>query len=121
MTATSTPTPTATATPKPHKHGKLGVAQSSVTLNAKVNGHASANIKIANQGTGMLNGSVNGPAGAPFSAFGTGPFSFSPGKSKRVKVTFSPTIKGTFFAQLTITSDDPLHPSTSVPITGTAK
>jgi hypothetical protein len=97
------------------------VRQKSVTLTANVNAQASANVKITNHGKGMLSGSVSGPAGSPFSAIGTGPFAFSPGNSRRVKVTFSPTSKGTFPAELTITSDDPDHPSINVPITGTAK
>ena len=95
--------------------------QKSVTLIANVNDQVSANVKITNHGKGMLDGSVSGPAGVPFSAIGTGPFAFSPGNSRRVKVTFSPTSKGTFSAELTITSDDPDHPSINVPITGTAK
>src|SRR5260370_29672288 len=111
----------ATATLNPLMNSKLGVVQKTIKLKASVNGQPSSNVTIANHGSGMLNGSVNGPAGAPFSALGTGPFSFSPGGSKRLKVTFSPTSKGTFSAQLTITSDDPVHLSTSVPIVGTAK
>ena len=120
-TATRTSTPTATPTPKPHRHGKLVVPQKSVTLNARVNGHASANVKVVNHGKGMLDGSISGPAGTPFSANGTGPFSFSPGNSRHVKVTFSPVTAGSFTAQLTITSNDPKHPSIDVPITGIAK
>jgi len=96
------------------------VAQESVKLTSSVDGQVSATVKIKNHGNGMLNGSVSGPAGAPFSATGTGPFAFSPGNSKRVKVTFSPTNAGTFGATLTITSDDPNRPSMNVPITGTA-
>jgi hypothetical protein len=38
-----------------------------------------------------------------------------------VKVTFSPVTAGSFTAQLTITSNDPNHPSIDVPITGIAK
>jgi hypothetical protein len=68
----------------------------------------------------MLQVSISGPAGSPFSAVGTGPFTFSPGGAKKIKVTFSPTVKGKFKAVLTITSNDPRHPSVSVPITGTA-
>jgi hypothetical protein len=97
------------------------VRQKSVKLITNVNDQVSANVKITNHGKGMLDGSVGGPAGVPFSAIGTGPFAFSPGNSRRVKVTFSPTSKGTFSAELTITSDDPDHPSINVPITGTAK
>ena len=97
------------------------VPQKSVTLNAPVNGHASANVKVVNHGKGMLDGSISGPAGTPFSADGTGPFSFSPGNSRHVKVTFSPVTAGSFTAQLTITSNDPNHPSINVPITGIAK
>jgi HYDIN/CFA65/VesB family protein len=78
-------------------------------------------VKIKNHGKGMLNGTVSGPAGAPFSATGTGPFALAPGNSRQVKVTFSPTSMGTFSAQLTITSDDPNRPSINVPITGIAK
>jgi hypothetical protein len=81
----------------------------------------SATVKIKNLGKGMLNGSVSGPAGAPFSATGTGPFAFAPGNSGQVMVTFSPISIGTFSAELHITSDDPTRPSTNVPITGTAK
>src|SRR6202030_4371020 len=92
----------------------------SVSLSATVNHHASATVKVINHGTGTLAGSVSGPAGSPFSALGTGPFTFSPGGARRIKVTFSPTVKGKFKAVLTITSNDPKHPSVSVPITGTA-
>jgi hypothetical protein len=97
------------------------VAQKSVKLNAPVNGQASANVKVVNHGKGMLDGSISGPAGTPFSANGTGPFSFSPGNSRHVKVMFSPITAGSFSAQLTIISNDPDHPSINVPITGTAK
>lgn len=93
----------------------------SVQLIAKVNGQASAHVKITNHGNGMLAGTVSGLAGAPFSAIGTGPFAFSSGNSERVTITFTPTIKGKFSAHLTITSDDPDHPSINVRITGTAK
>ena len=93
---------------------------SSVRLTSNVNGQVSATVKIKNHGKGMLDGSVSGPAGAPFSATGTGPFAFAPGNSRRVKVTFSPTSTGTFSADLHITSDDPTRPSIDVPITGTA-
>jgi hypothetical protein len=92
-----------------------------VHLTSVVNGQASANVKIRNHGKGMLDGSVSGLAVAPFSATGTGPFVFAPGNSRRVRVTFAPTSKGTFSAQLIITSDDPDRPSINVPITGTAK
>jgi len=117
-TPTATPTPTPTASPTPA--GRLRVKQKSVRLFAKVNHHASANVKVSNHGKGMLEGSVNGPVGSPFSSIGTGPFTFSPGGAKSIKVTFSPIIKGKFKAVLTITSDDPSHPSVQVPITGTA-
>jgi len=101
--------------------GKIGVKHTSLRLTSTVNGQTSASVKIKNLGKGMLDGSVSGPAGAPFSATGTGPFVFAPGNSKRVKVIFAPTITGTFFAVLHITSDDPNRPSIDVPITGTAK
>ena len=120
-TATATSTRTPTATPTPKGKGKIGVKHASVRLTSNVNGQVSATVKIKNHGKGMLNGSVSGPAGAPFSATGTGPFAFAPGSSKRVKVTFSPTSVGAFSAQLTITSDDPDRPSINVPITGTAR
>jgi hypothetical protein len=97
------------------------VAQKLVTLNARVNGQASSKVKVVNHGKGMLDGSISGPAGTPFSANGTGPFSFSPGNSKHVKITFAPVTAGSFSAQLTITSNDPNHPSIDVPIIGIAK
>ncbi len=95
--------------------------QPSLNLFAKVGDHESANVKITNHGHGLLEGSVSGPAGSPFSSSGMGPFVFSPGNSKYVRVTFAPTIQGKFSAELTITSDDPARPSVNVPITGTAK
>ncbi len=95
--------------------------QHSVNLTAKVDAQASANVKIANDGKGVLEGSVNGPADSPFSSTGTGPFTLSPGNSKRVKVTFAPTRKGKLSSDLTVTSDDPEHPSVNLPITGTAR
>jgi cell division septation protein DedD len=123
-TATPTPTPTgtttATPTATPTPGGKLRVMEKSVSLFATVKHHASATVKVMNHGTGLLAGSVSGPAGSPFSSTGTGPFTFSPGGARRIKVTFSPTVKGKFKAVLTVTSDDPKHPSVSVPITGTA-
>jgi hypothetical protein len=127
-TATATPTPgptptstgSATPTPTATPEGRIRVNKNSVTLTARVNHQASTNVKIINRGVGMLQGSVSGPAGSPFSSAGTGPFTFSPGGDRKIKVTFSPTVKGTFKAVLTITSDDPLRPSINVPITGIA-
>ena len=119
-TPTATPTSTQTPTATPTPGGRIRVKQKSVTLFAKVDHHASANVKVINHGTGMLVGSISGPAGSPFSSTGTGPFAFSPGGAESIKITFSPTIKGKFKAVLTITSDDPRHPSVSVPITGKA-
>jgi hypothetical protein len=125
-TATASPTasvtPTSIPTPSTRKRrGRLRVMQQSVNLVTRVNDQASANVKISNRGNGMLAGSVNGPTVAPFSALGTGPFAFSPGTAEHVRVTFSPTSAGTFFAQLTISSNDVEHPSITLPITGTAK
>jgi hypothetical protein len=97
------------------------VKHTSVRLTTNVNGQVSAIVKIKNHGKGILNGSISGPVGAPFSATGTGPFVFAPGNSKRVKVIFAPTSTGTFTAVLHISSDDPNRPSIDVPITGTAK
>lgn len=117
----ATPTPTATPTATPTPEGKIRVNKSSVSLITHVNHHASTNVKIINRGVGMLEGTVNGPAGSPFSTVGAGPFAFSQGSSRSVKITFSPTSKGTFKGVLTITSDDPRRPSIDVPITGKAK
>jgi hypothetical protein len=97
------------------------VSQPSVNLTAKVGAQASAEVKIANHGNGILEGSVSGPSGSPFSSTGTGPFTFSRGNSKRVKVTFAPTMVGKFSSELIITSDDREHPSVNLPVTGTSK
>jgi hypothetical protein len=120
-TATATSTPTPTATPTPKAKGKIGVKHTSLRLTSAVNNQVSATVKIKNHGKGMLEGSISGPASAPFTATGTGPFAFAPGTSRSVKVTFSPTSTGTFTAVLHITSNDPNRPSIDVPITGTAK
>jgi hypothetical protein len=96
------------------------VSQPSINLTAKVGSQASAAVRIANHGKGVLEGSISGPVGSPFSSTGTGPFTFSHDGSRRVKITFKPTAAGKFSSELTITSDDPEHPSVNVPITGTA-
>ncbi|MBM7113483.1 choice-of-anchor D domain-containing protein [Archangium primigenium] len=47
------------------------------------------------------------------------PFFLAPGSSVQFQVTFNPVGTGAFASALTLTTSDPLSPSTSVPLTGT--
>jgi len=73
---------------------------------------------VKNIGIGMLTGSVGG-LGEPLSvSAGTGAFNLAPGHKQFVTVQFAPTVAGHVGTTLLITSDDPAHPSVSLPISG---
>jgi len=83
-----------------------------VQLDAKPNAMATRTISVRNKGKGPLHGNVEAPAiGAPFSENGGGPFTLAPKTSEPVTIIFSPTAAGTFNDTVTVTSDDPKHPS----------
>ncbi len=76
---------------------------------------------ISNSGRGVLHGSV-GPAAAPFFVNGGGAFSVGYRESLYLSVTFaSPRKKSNFRDSLTITTDDPSHPRSTVVLTGSTE
>ena len=77
-------------------------------------------ITIRNDGGLTLTGSV-GSLSAPFSVSPSGSFSLEKKKSLRLVITFSPASTTPATGQLTITSNDPTHPSVTVNLTGTGK
>ncbi len=79
-------------------------------------------LKIQNTGLGKLDGTV-GPLAAPFAVTtGQGAFGpIAPGGVVIVKVQFTPTAAGPAPTTLVINTDNPGHPTISVPISGTGK
>jgi hypothetical protein len=49
------------------------------------------------------------------------PISLEPGRETHVNVTYTPTMRSTDTATITILSNDPVHPTVTVPVTGSAK
>ena len=134
-TATSSPTPTATptatatatqtATPTPTPTPPFGTLSASGNLSfgaVKVNSTKTKKLKIKNKGKGGLQVTI-GTLDPPFAvASGSGTFNLPKGKTKNVTVKFNPTAKGATAPQtLTITSDDPKHPSHNVTASGSGK
>ena len=79
-------------------------------------------LKIHNTGLGKLDGTV-GPLAAPFAVTtGLGAFGpIPPGGVLTVKAQFTPTAAGPASTTLMINTDNPGHPTISVPISGTGK
>jgi hypothetical protein len=116
-TATQTATPTATATPP---FGTLGVSGDLSFGSVKVNATKSKKLKIKNTGKGSLQVSI-GTLASPFTFNGSA-FNLAKDKTKTVSVKFKPTAKGPATPQtLSITSDDPNHPSHNVTASGSGK
>ncbi len=88
----------------------------------KVGSHKSRKLKVRNKGKFPLQVTV-GTLASPFTVTsGSGTFTLSKGKSKNVKVEFAPTVTGPALLQiLSITSDDPNHPSANITATGSGK
>jgi hypothetical protein len=79
---------------------------------------ASTSFVVRNAGIEMLAGSV-GALSAPFSVtVGGGAFNLAPGQKRFVTVQFKPTASGHTGVALTITSNDPAHPSVNLAIGG---
>jgi hypothetical protein len=87
----------------------------------KVNSTKSKKLKIKNKGKAPLQVIV-GTLNPPFTVSGNGTFTLSKGKTRNVSVHFMPTTKGSTPSQtLSITSDDPKHPSHNLTASGSGK
>ena len=116
-TQTMTPTATATATPV----GTLSVSGSLSFGKVKVNATKKKNLKIKNKGKFPLQ-VIIGNLAPPFSVPGSGTFTLAKKKTHTVTVMFKPTAAGATTPQiLSITSNDPNHPSHPVTATGSGK
>jgi hypothetical protein len=116
-TATQTATPTATPTPP---FGTLSVSGNLSFGAVKVNSTKTKKLKIKNKGKGGLQ-VIIGTLDPPF-AVTSGTFNLPKGKTQNVTVKFNPTAKGATTPQtLTITSDDPKHPSHNLTASGSGK
>ncbi|HZC46645.1 MAG TPA: choice-of-anchor D domain-containing protein, partial [Candidatus Acidoferrum sp.] len=103
--------------------GTLSVSTSQLSFGTlKVNSSKRKHFKIQNKGKFPLEVTV-GTLNPPFNvSAGGGSFTLSKGKKKTVKVQFRPTAKGADPGQtLSITSNDPNHPSQPVSVTGSGK
>ncbi|MFZ0677939.1 hypothetical protein [Candidatus Binatus sp.] len=118
-TATQTATPTATPTPP---FGTLSVSGNLSFGKVKVNSTASKKLKVKNKGKGTLQVTI-GTLDPPFTVTsGSGTINLPKGKTEKVTVQFNPTATGAVTPQiLSITSDDPKHPSHNVTASGSGK
>jgi Abnormal spindle-like microcephaly-assoc'd, ASPM-SPD-2-Hydin len=121
VTATATQTATPTATPTP-PFGTLSVSGNLSFGKVKLNSTASKKLKIKNKGKGTLQVTV-GTLDPPFTVTsGSGTFNLPKGKTEKVTVQFKPTATGLVTPQiLSISSDDPKHPTHNVTASGSGK
>ena len=136
-TATSSPTPTVTATPTATATATqtviptatptppFGTLSVSGNLNfgaVKVNSAKTKKVKVQNKGKAPLQ-VIIGTLVPPFTVTGgSGTINLAKGKTQNVTVKFNPTAKGPATPQtLTITSDDPKHPSHNLNASGSGK
>ena len=115
-TATQTVIPTATPTPP---FGTLSVSGNLNFGSVKVNSAKTKKVKVQNKGKAPLQ-VIIGTLVPPFTVTGgSGTINLAKGKTQNVTVKFNPTAKGPATPQtLTITSDDPKHPSHNLNATG---
>jgi len=88
----------------------------------KVNSSPSKTLKVKNKGKFPLQVTI-GTLDPPFNVIsGSGTFNLSKGKTEKVKVQFMPTSTGATTPQtLSISSDDPKHPSKNKTASGSGK
>jgi subtilase family serine protease len=115
-TRTRTPTPTITATPI------SGVSVSPTTLNfgaSNVVGKSSMLVLQIHNAYGGAILSFTIPAlNSPFGVYYPGTYKISAGAAYQLPLSFVPTQAGTANSQLQITTNDPSHPTITVPLTG---
>ncbi len=98
--------------------GKVKVPSAVSFGSVKIGKTPTKTFNVSNNGLGVLHGSVDTLA-APFSVTsGGGSFILFHGQSTPVTVQFAPTSTQKASATLTITSDDPVHPTVGVTISG---
>ncbi len=98
--------------------GKIEVPSSVAFGAQKVGTKPTMKFKVTNGGPGVLHGKV-GTLSAPFSVTaGGGSFTLISGESATVAIEFIPVASKEASEKLTITSDDPAHPSVQVAVTG---
>ncbi len=102
-------TPVITVPVTSHNYGNVTVGNSS-TWNCQVQNTGTANLVINSLQI------VGGPVTSSF----TMPATVTPGNSVYIPLTYSPTAPGPLNADVTINSNDPIHPSTVVTLTGNA-
>lgn len=124
-TATPTPTPTPTPAPTPAPTptpipGRLGLSSGRLAfMTVGIGRTRTRTLRVANRvSRGVLIGNVSGSS-APFSVTGgSGAFTLGPRQAITVTVQFAPTSAGRFSSTLSITSNDPTHPSARVMLSG---
>jgi hypothetical protein len=75
-------------------------------------------LKIANNGTGDLKITLEGPAGSDFIIAGSTSVTVKPNKTYNLSITFKPSSAGNKTAILTVNSNDPNAQTVSVPLSG---
>src|SRR5277367_610605 len=107
------------ATPLPQQ---ISLSTTSLNLGtATVGSTDSGALTISNTGGANLLISLISVNGTPFGVSGlTTPNTIVPGANATLKVSFSPTAAGTDSGSITITSNDPLTPTTIITLAGTA-
>jgi len=88
----------------------------------KVNSTASKKLKVKNKGKAPLQVTI-GSLASPFAVtVGSGTFNLPKGKTRKVTVQFKPTTAGATSPQtLSISSDDPKHPTHNLNASGSGK
>jgi hypothetical protein len=118
----SSPTATATPTPTPVP-GAIHLSRNRVNFGkVKLNVTKTDKFRVHNVGKGVLHVTV-GSLQPPFQVQGGGSITLSKGQaSPPISVQFTPTTSGVVTPQtLTMSSDDPKHPSPSLTVSGIGK
>ena len=103
-------TPAITVPVTSHNYGTVTVGGSS-TWNCQVQNTGSANLVIS---------SIGIPGGIPISTTFSTPATITPGSSASIPLTYAPTTNGSLNTQVSINSNDPIHPSVDLILTGNA-
>lgn len=103
-------TPAITIPVTSHNYGNVTVNSTS-TWNCLVQNTGNANVVI---------NSVGIPSGQPVSTSLTLPATITPGNSVNLPLTYAPTAAGALNTQVSVNSNDPIHPSIELSLTGQA-
>jgi len=108
-----------TATPAPQQVSLNPASLNLGTITVGSTGRGTAT--ISNVGGSNLTVSLISISSGPFGVSGiTTPSTIVPGASVTLNVTYSPTVAGSNSGSITITSNDPLTPASTISLTGTA-